>query len=179
MEVGAIIACAAVSAALWGRELPTELLRPDLAPEQMVQLLSALHACCAVLAVRRESADFAQMAAVGLLGRRLSWVAIVLAVTMLTALAAGAAMPTEVAGQFVRNVVAYVGVGLLLSSLSLALALAAPWIWFAMSVTVGQTSDRGAAVADWWAYPLHDAGFHPMAAVVLMVAGASAWLVRR
>ena len=179
VELVAIVACAAISAVFWGQALPTQLLRPDLSPEQMVQLLAALQASCLVLTVRREPGDYARMASVGMTGRRLGWVAGVLLLTLLVAVAAGLAMPATVADEYLRNVAVYVGAGLALGSLSTTLGLAVPWIWFALCVTLGQTSEQGIPVTDWWAYPLQDASWHPEAAVALVCVGILAWWARR
>lgn len=179
VELGLVLGCAAVSAALWGVELPTALIRPDLAPEQMVQLLAALTACAALLVLRPERGAVTDTAAVPLLGRRSAWLAVVLVVAACSAAAAAVTMPADVGAAFLRNVAAHLGAGLVVGLVSTPVAYAVPWTWFALSVTVGLSSVRGSADPAWWAYPLHGAEARPEVAVALLVAGCGSWALRR
>jgi len=179
IELASIVVCAVITSFLWARELPTEILRPDLAPEQLVQLLSALQASSVVLAVRRDAWHVDQLASVRMVSRRLVWLIVVLLLTGVSTLTAALAMDGTVASEYTRNVAAYVGAGIALGTLSTTLGLAVSWIWFALSVTVGQASDQGVATAEWWAYPLQDAQWHPEIAVAMVCVGVVAWSARR
>ena len=165
-------------AVLGARDLPAHLFRPDLAPEQMIQLLSALFACCVLLAVRSDAAPLERLAAVDLVTRRATWTAWVLAIGSAITAVVWWLLPADIAGSHVRNVAAYVGIGLLVQTSSLVVALAVPWVWFAVSSVVGQESVRGLAVADWWAYPVQPADWHPEAAVLLLAAGITVRVLR-
>lgn len=179
LELIAMILSAGLSALLWRQEIPTRFFRPDLNPEQMLHLFAVLQATCFLLAVRRVSDDrHLRLASINIPAFSLGLIAAYLAVYSLAGWAAATAMPAESAATYLRNLVAYAGVGLLLGRRSVTLSMSAVWIWLAVSMGAGRSLDQGQVAFQWWAYPLQDPAWHPEVAAALLAAGVVSRVLR-
>jgi hypothetical protein len=177
-ELVLVLTSGVLGMVFWSHTLPTTWLRPDLSPEQMVQLLAAVQACTAALAMRLGTDQLQVLASASTTARRALWMLLVLVLVTVSVAGAITAMPQDVALEYARNVAAYLGLTMLAAAIVGDIALAVPWLWFAAAMTAGRAVERGSSYTAWWAYPLQDATWHPEVGLIMLVVGAVTWVSR-